>query len=118
MSTFVAFSDSVEKEGLVELTATEARAVHSVRAQLEVDPRTGERRPSYDPQAEDYVVHLDEGATGGRPISILHRYHRALDFPHLLARHRPLTDTPSTALPRTSSRGRSARTRNATAPWR
>ncbi|MER5352607.1 hypothetical protein ABT093_20020 [Kitasatospora sp. NPDC002551] len=79
MTTFVAYSDSVEKEGLPELTEAEARAVHTVRAQLELNPRTGERRVSFDPQAEDYVVHLDQAATGGRPISILHRYHPTLD---------------------------------------
>lgn len=74
----MAYSDSVEKEGLVDLTPTEARAVGAVRAQLQDNPRAGEQRPSYDPQAEDYVVHLDEVATGGRPISVLHRFHPTL----------------------------------------
>ncbi|MFE5587328.1 hypothetical protein [Kitasatospora sp. NPDC056531] len=72
--TFVAYSDSAEKV-LPELSSTERRAVDQVLAQLRIDPRLGERRPGYDPQAEDYVVRLGEEATAGRSVSVIYRYH-------------------------------------------
>ncbi|MFD9685215.1 hypothetical protein ACFXPX_04940 [Kitasatospora sp. NPDC059146] len=77
MTNFAVFSDEAEKI-LPGLTPAELRAVEHVRAQLELTPRLGERRPSYDPQAEDYVVRLDPEETGGRGVSVLHRHHPTL----------------------------------------
>ncbi|MFC8453557.1 hypothetical protein [Kitasatospora sp. NPDC057223] len=77
MTTFVAYSDEAEKL-LPQLSPREERAIHAVRAQLELEPRIGERRPSYDPQAEDYVVRLGADETGGRGLSVLHRHHPLL----------------------------------------
>ncbi|WP_436776608.1 hypothetical protein [Yinghuangia sp. YIM S09857] len=72
------FNDAAEK-ALADLSDTERAAVEAVRQVLSVEPRTGERRPSYHPETEQYVVQLTADDTGGREIGVLYHYHPGHD---------------------------------------
>ncbi len=72
------YSDEAEKV-FAELSVFEKQAVETTRTALQIEPRQGERRTTYDPSVEEYIVRIAEGTTRGRGISVLYRYHRDMD---------------------------------------
>ncbi|MEW2078081.1 hypothetical protein AB0941_31545 [Streptomyces sp. NPDC013433] len=76
--THAFFSDSAEKI-LTELSRTERAAVERVRRSLEEIPTQGRGLPDADPHSASRVVELLPEQTGGRGISVMHRYSEDLD---------------------------------------
>ncbi|MEU6680871.1 hypothetical protein [Streptomyces sp. NPDC046925] len=76
--THAFYSDAAEK-ARTQLSRSEQAAVESVRRALEDDPEQGRELPDADPLSATYAVELLPEQTGGRGISVVHRYTRDLD---------------------------------------
>ncbi|MCX5205225.1 hypothetical protein OG897_27680 [Streptomyces sp. NBC_00237] len=76
--TLAFYSDSAEK-ARIDLAPRERAAVEAVRASLETDPQRGRPVPDAGEDSDSYVVELLPEATGGRGISVVHRYSGELD---------------------------------------
>lgn len=76
--SYAFYSDASDK-ARAQLSRSEQAAVESVRRSLEEDPEQGRGLPDADPRSESYVVELLPEQTGGRGISVVHRYCADLD---------------------------------------
>jgi hypothetical protein len=73
--TLAFYSDEAEKV-LASLTPFERTAVENIRAALEIEPRQGDPRTTYDRAVEEFTVRIGESTTRGRGISVVYRFHR------------------------------------------